>query len=696
MTVSIGFRIGVSAFTATGAGAPPVPPAPAVTGIAADGWHAIHPAPPAFTPHTAPETLSITRQGFDAAGAPQAVAETLTLMKRQREAYPDQAQLTADRVILSDAVYAGDTVAGVTNASTLAAPRPVCMWLRPDWEIAYGGTHTVRLAVAHLHARAGRPVAAVTFSATDGSTTVTQTVSAMTTITYAASGLTVPHFAAALDLSGLDDDAGIEIDATVYPWVGAAFTLSADGAAYPSISCAPLNVIKAGPGYAPVYAHVDSGTGSDGTGVASATAATAAAAPFATVTAAVTAIRAFNNANRGRNDPGGGIIRLGDGTHAIGSFRSAAGFAMVGPMVIEGASRAGTIATDTGSTTTSSAAQRVHFRNLTMRRSNTGNVTWLDNNAGAANTQTMVFEEVTFDEGPATGFYPAWLWKTARFWAIECDCTAAYGPFNVSGTANKVGNFIGCGAKVRGNAGYNVAGCQGGGYSGNSQGSGDREAASGLFLGFNAFSADDAANPVVQISQTVGAAGLALVGSVIEDIDGTTSPALWINADGNSSPSQNVVLTMNTVVGQRTNFLYNDTGAAAKSGTCRFNVFRSFNTKTDIFAADGTRVGNWPAANHLGFRANAYLLGGDDGSTGFAAGNWVGETGGLGEVIGAVPDWLDDASAAGSGLGGGDYTPGPGAVLPTVPAGLAPYPVDQKGRAIANDGSALAGALQRT
>ena len=78
-------------------------------------------------------------------------------------------------------------------------------------------------------------------------------------------------------------------------------------------------------------------------------------------------------------------------------------------------------------------------------------------------------------------------------------------------------------------------------------------------------------------------------------------------------------------------------------------------------------------------------------------GAWVGQVIGLGTIFGSsatplVMDFVNDTSGTAFG---GDYTPGASSVMPTVPAGLAPYPVDQLGRAIPNDGSEVAGAIQR-
>ncbi|MDO9640855.1 MAG: hypothetical protein Q7J44_20175 [Pseudotabrizicola sp.] len=286
--------------------------------VNADGWTVAASDPAAAVA----QAVTVQRQGFDAAGSAVTVTNGLTCTKRLRLPFPDQASLTAGGAVLSDYVYAGDMIAGVTNASERPYPAPIAHWLRPDREIIADSTYTARLVVAHAHARNGRPVAAVKFIITDGATTVEQTVSVLTPITYSASGFTVPHFAAGLDLSGFANGATLTVDAVIYPWVGAAFTISTDADAYPSPNLTTLRALCNRTGaFGTAYAYVDA-AGAGATPTVSTNPATAAANPYATLDAAATALRAFNNANFGRNFTDGGVIRLLEGTH-IFSARSA-------------------------------------------------------------------------------------------------------------------------------------------------------------------------------------------------------------------------------------------------------------------------------------------------------------------------------------------------------------------------------------
>ena len=172
-------------------------------------------------------------------------------------------------------------------------------------------------------------------------------------------------------------------------------------------------------------------------------------------------------------------------------------------------------------------------------------------------------------------------------------------------------------------------------------------------------------------------------------------------ADSVTVPVQNVTCTGCTVVGSRSNWLYQDSGTTtiAKSGYLRFNVNTYRNTKTDVFGTNGALTGNWAASYNVGSLANASLLGDNAGHSTCGVGLWLGEVAAPGDATGSVVaplavSWANDQSFAGGGGGLGDYTPAPGNALPLIPAGLAPYPVDQKGRPVSNTGGARAGAIQ--
>lgn len=670
-----------------------------ITGIDSDGWKATYPTPPSeFSPQTAPEFFEVDRVGFNDSGTAITVTELVTLMKRVREPYSDQNTLTVSDVALSDDIYSTDTINNVTNNSVVVSNKPLCQWLRPDMDRATSGTYSPKLFVAHKHARDSRPVAAVKFSITDGTTTVTDTVSSMSTITYTASNKTVPHFTTTLDTSSLTPNVALTLDVIVYPWVGAAYQASVDGATYPSTNFTTMRVFN-DVSYGTAYAYVGVGAGG---GTVSETPATAQADPYPTVAAAANALKTYNNTNFSRNFSSGGVIRLEVGTHTHSGFNGATTDDL--HLIVEAADVADKLTTiyqDAGSNTINSLPGRMLFRNLTLRQNGVGNTIFLDNVAGTNNDNRLILENVFIDRVTSGNFYEAWVYRVGRLFAI--DCTVEGEPFKVFSTANKQAQAVGCSGAL--GSTYHNIGC----HLTNSYGlsqyfntDAGLEAPTMAVLAFNTYSVSSTSSKIVAVKDQTLADGIALIGNVIEDIDGTTSAAVDLWGDGDIKPQDNVVLQINTVVGERTNIMYQDTGTVRvdKRAYVQSCVFSRINTKSDTFAPEsGNRIGNWPVIYKVGWRNNAYLQVANDNSADFGIGAWAGEVGALGDVMGTPstpidPDWINDASGDGSGLGGGDYRPGGSTELPFIPSGMAPYPVDQNGTTILNDGTSYIGALQ--
>jgi len=694
----------------SGAPAAPPPPVsdPKLIAVGPEGWRATYQDPVAFDPVADPRPVAVTRPGFGADGAPATVDETLTIMARVRQPYPNQASPTADEVALSDYVYQGDQVAGAANQSAQPYPAPQALWLNHDLEVATGPVHRVRLAVAHAHARRGRPVAAVRFIATDGVNTAETLVTGMDVISYPATGLAVPHFAADLDLSGLAAGALITVDAEIRPWIGPAFVISADGDPYPSANLTVLKVLNDRDGsYGTTYAYVDPVAGDNVTGIASADPAVARANPFATIagTGAITKINARNSAEFGRTGLSGGIIRLEPGVHTHQGF----GWYQVTevPLVIEAADpaqRAATIFQDAGASVSNGLPDKLVLRNLTLRRNASGNVIFLDSQALAGSENMLAVDSCIWDGNGYGAPWTAWVYRVGRFWIVNSDGENLNQCRQFS-TDFKACICIGSGAGSLQDFTYHAVACRD--LSAQVETNlvqGNVPAPRGDFFGWNHFGQPVAGVRCLFLTKDreIDARGVAVIGNVFEHYGGTTGPVVSLSADGAVLPARNVTMMCNTTIGSRTNFLYQDAGTVRveKQGRCRFNVDYLWNSKDDTFLpADGNRTGNWAVQYRVGFRANAALEGSNNGAE-FAPGDaWLGEVAALGDVTGApdaplAADWLDDQSFGAGGAGGGDYRPGPAHALPRIPAGLAPYAADQRGAAIADDGTAVAGALQ--
>ena len=161
-------------------------------------------------------TMNVLRPGFTSAGAATTVQTTMQATSWLRQSYPGNALPTESapggNAILSlawdDFLYAADspspavlqanlyypsgtvgsglgnaavTTVPVTNNSVKTYPMPIGAWVtEPGLEIASGQNFTVEFYCEHAYARNGQSCAAVKFTASDGTNTVSHTISAMT------------------------------------------------------------------------------------------------------------------------------------------------------------------------------------------------------------------------------------------------------------------------------------------------------------------------------------------------------------------------------------------------------------------------------------------------------------------------------------------------------------------------------------
>ena len=157
-----------------GGGGGPVVPFASVNAL---GWNVNYAAtPPSLNPLT---TFSVSRAGFSDTGTATTITDTLTATQRTRQAFPNQASLTALTVALSDYILSTDTVSGATNNSTETMPKPICNWAMLDRQLI-GNSLTLEVTGNHWSARSGRPFRCVVFTASDGTNTVTATATTMT------------------------------------------------------------------------------------------------------------------------------------------------------------------------------------------------------------------------------------------------------------------------------------------------------------------------------------------------------------------------------------------------------------------------------------------------------------------------------------------------------------------------------------
>lgn len=276
-----------------------------IASVNADGWTAEWRTgtPPTFNPDTAPENIAVSRGGYQGtAGYPGSVsttsyADTVVPTLRVRSAAPNDATLDADSVILSDYVYSSDTIAGVTNSSTVESPKPVAQFSEAGRRLIDSNSadpYTFGVIAGH---RDG--IAAVVGILRDtGGTEIRQTVIAPTFNTRAGdwTGVIEYRFSfPAADISTLANGT-IRRRAIVYPYFGSTGSVLDTNDSTDEGRGTGTRLDWKGPKY---YVYVDTG-GSDAAGAATVSTdpAAAALAPAATFAGAIARARVVMPGNR--------------------------------------------------------------------------------------------------------------------------------------------------------------------------------------------------------------------------------------------------------------------------------------------------------------------------------------------------------------------------------------------------------------
>lgn len=691
--------------------------APALlTAIGTEGWNGtVNGTPPTeYDPVGDAQTFTVLSPGFSGVATPVTRSRNVTIMKRVRQPHPNETTKTADTAALNRVIHAGDTIVGMTNNSTRAVTPPGPMWIDADYRMARTNSITVRLFVAHRYGQDGAPLAGVRFILSDGTNSVTADVSSLTTVSYTASGHSGSLYEATLDITALNNGICTK-DVIMYPFVGAATQASVDYSGIHSINFGVHRFIKSVSGsYGEMFAYVNASTGNDGTGVASATAATAAASPYLTLAAAVTAVKTAVNSAHGRNEAGGGTIRLVDGTHTFAPIRTAAG-TTTAPLVIESVSgdkTACTLVDDGGSSSSSSLPIHTEIRNIRIRKVAAGSSIKYDNaatlSAMATSGHMIALDGCDLDLNGRTD-YSAYFYRTGRLYLINCTGTM-FATQTAFGTDCKEIALIG--TSLTGNTGTGNAGAVYHVFASkthrlrNTAGSTNREVCLGQVCAFSFVGNLSSTNGTYECNKVIDARGVYHVMSVFEQANNSNTSACYlVNGDGDLNTCADFWGFGVTIVGARMNFLYNDEGILAilKSGAIMASVINSGNTKSDLFIApisgqNGNRVGNWQVIYRVDFDYTT-ILAGSANSDVTGVGNWLGEVDWIGAQIGpaAAPldaDWTLDASANGTQAGNGDYRPLPGSVIAKFPGAFRQYPIDFLGQTVPSDGTAFRGALQ--
>lgn len=573
-----------------------------IQSIRADGWSGDYAStPPAFDPVSNPVTVAVSRQGFTTAGAATTITENRLITTRARQVYPNQASLDATRVAMDDYVYSTDTIAGVTNNSTVASPLPIARWARSDRRVV---ANSIRLEVVATHrdGRSGEPIACVVYSATDGTNTVSAPVATSTILGHAGDLNPVIGYASDLDVTTLATGA-ITVTAKVYPWIGgAASVLTLPTQTYLKnatlLSTPPLATI--------------SPTGNDATGVISTTQATADATPFATVHGVIAAAKVQTTVTGGVVDGLqayvlSGSVAMGTATVAANTYQTTAEMVVTRHPSV---TRAQAVMTY-GAANYANRLTALRFTDMSIVR---GGLFYL---GGAGQT---VLELVNWDNGAFNGA-PWGSSAASTGWMMGVTQTnGAASVFGVGTAENKLirgldmrsatatqflvehGAVFGCYFE---NAIENYAPAT--------------RANVNVMADFNKFMKQRGTTSASGTVSGQDITGLSSRQNVFEYISASNAPTYRISSDNAFANTTHIVLHHNTYLGNgdlgRCNLAYDENNTDTVRRTHVLwsvvgDAESQFNTKSDVFvgvnqarpAEAPNRIGNWSVMYGVGFR----------------------------------------------------------------------------------------------
>lgn len=524
----------------------------------------------------------------------------------------------------------------VTNNSTRDYPKVIGRWAVVPYQ-RFVSTFDLEAVAFHRFAENGKPVACVKFA--DGVTT-DQYATAMVKSSAEDS---LPCYRRTITASDYTDNSVVTCNFTAYPWVGDAdAVLTTVGGSSGALTLGPLPLV-ADPDddYQKFVAVVDPVSGNNGTGVVSTTYATAAANPFLNFRNAAAALSAASGMGF---DGQGGTIYLLQGAHTTsGSGSVTATNSWITVTRAPGASKAGTYFEFAAGQYAATPKLRLYDISLKplstsyLGSSGTGYQLWLDHVDIICATQltNQIFGEHEL------GYY------------THCTSDKLSDPFTDNGVTHLAALIRGCavtnGRRLNVSAGFGPrcilttslhhANAQSGRFA--------TVSATNTVYAYN----KDLANPDVsnaQLGLTLPAGDVAIVCNLWEDTGGT-NPTQSIYDDGNTQPSDNIILWHNTVAGERSNIGYGETANVARSNfSLKFNAFFRVATKHDVFASNGTFIGAWSVLYGVGWVGNH-----NESSDANFLPNYFGIRG----TRNAAPGYAADQSQTTSGSGGGNYHP---------------------------------------
>jgi len=457
--------------------------------------------------------------------------------------------------------------------------------------------------------------------------------------------------------SSLNDDVAITLNAEVFPHVGVAASVldSADQTARREFS--PRTYYRSTANTPPV-AYVDPVGGDDATGVVSTTDATAAASPFATISGAI----GTTGGLRGFGDANGAIIYLEEGTHTLATAFGADLVMPSAALTIKPAS--GEMVATIVEYGAAAFRPRIDAGGGAIRIE--GCIVNRTGTSGCRGESDSALELGFVDCDLDAGSHNATFGGTDASVLFHGVAFTNLASSSLSAGTSPVDALRGCSGAPGGQIEHWIMlGCDWtGGADPLSMGT---RTESGSIVAFNGFY--DWSGRLYQIAQSSDVTGAVFAQNVVEFTSETAEPVIAISADGTTGNTTHVILHHNTLVGfndnGRNNSFYDD-GATARTHTLMSdgaNLYTQINTKGDIFALDGTRLGNFAYTNGAGCQGN-YTLYQDAGGGSFAQdypgpGSDIGTSGTVmngGPAASIFTDFQAVTSGPTAGAGGGDYS----------------------------------------
>lgn len=653
-------------------------------------------------PAAAKMVFTVTSKGYADDGTLGTMTRTVIGTNYKRKAYPNEAvadEVAADgtltvTVALSDWIYTDDTMTvsigagfyteaagdgGTANAASAAtyavtnnsaepysAAKVVGNWSWPGWSRVTGPTLTLRAVAYHRSAQQKRPVRSVFFTCTDQHAhSASATVTTPTIDNSMGDAVPVIEYIGNISTASFTQGDTLTCNFVAYPWYGDAGSIlnTGDGVnTMPTPLYAPqYHLVDTAGTYGVTVACVDAALDDDTGGVAVDVAAfnPASTGCYKTIAAAATAIAAYNNTNHGRNNTGGAIIYLKEGSHVwTGGTVSAGGQATAQTWTtvtkFPGTARANVLIASAA--TTKQVGERLKVEDVTVTNSTVAGFTGMD--------YFWLHNSVLSPTGAATIYINTCVYITASSIANVAELLQ----YSTSNAAR---------ALIRGNAtsashqyamrAYTVLGNSmtftgGGGISADGAGQ-TVPAFDNMIYAHNKFYSVASTDTTILLKATYDLLhGMAFVGNLVERSGAATTPLIRVSGDASANPAHNVLFWHNTIVGQRANLAYNDYNlnnvtppVYRKHWSIVGNIFDDYNCVTDKDTHGGTadddRIGNHSVIHGVGQWGNIITnrVGTD---------SYENKFGGLYYKRGAplAPNFLNDQSNSVSGAGGGTYT----------------------------------------